>query len=60
MCAGDIGGGGAGCGFTAQAWPAADGAMSDRAPGNPADLIDAIRAAAWSVDKDQPIVRLAT
>jgi putative ABC transport system permease protein len=43
-------------------WPYADGAMSlvVRTRGNPADLADAIRRAVWSVDKDQPIVRLAT
>jgi putative ABC transport system permease protein len=31
-----------------------------RAPGEPADLAPAIRQAVWSVDKDQPIVRVAT
>lgn len=43
-------------------WPWADGDVSlvVRTRGDPAALSDAIRRAVWSVDKDQPIVRLAT
>ena len=31
-----------------------------RTPGDPASLASAVRSAIWSVDKDQPIVRVAT
>ncbi len=43
-------------------WPYADGAMSLvlRTRGDPAVLAPAVRAAVWSVDKDQPILRVAT
>jgi putative ABC transport system permease protein len=43
-------------------WPWVDPAQSFvvRAHGDPANLTSAIRAAIWSVDKDQPIVRVAT
>jgi putative ABC transport system permease protein len=43
-------------------WPFTDRAMSlvVRARGNPAALTPAIRRAIWSVDSDQPIVRVAT
>jgi len=47
---------------TMSQWPFADNAMSlvVRAHGDAADLTPAVRQAAWSVDKDQPIVRVAT
>jgi putative ABC transport system permease protein len=47
---------------TAAQWSQVDGAMSFviRAPGDPTTLVPALRAAVWSVDKDQPIVRVAT
>ena len=43
-------------------WPYADNAMSlvVRARGEAASLTPGIRRAIWSVDKDQPIVRIAT
>ncbi|HXY30082.1 MAG TPA: ADOP family duplicated permease [Gemmatimonadaceae bacterium] len=43
-------------------WPFADGAMSlvVRGAGDPTALVRAVRDAVWSVDKDQPIVRIAT
>jgi putative ABC transport system permease protein len=43
-------------------WPQADGALTlvVRTDGNPAGLAGAVRRAVWSVDKDQPIVRVAT
>jgi putative ABC transport system permease protein len=43
-------------------WPFADSAMwlVVRAHGQPAQLAPAIRQAIWSVDKNQPIVRVAT
>jgi putative ABC transport system permease protein len=43
-------------------WPWVDPAQSFvvRVHGDPAKLAPAIKAAIWSVDKDQPIVRLAT
>ena len=43
-------------------WKWADGAMSFvvRTKGNPAALAPALRRAIWSVDKDQPIVRVTT
>jgi putative ABC transport system permease protein len=43
-------------------WPAADNAMSlvVRARDDAAGLASAVRHAVWSVDKDQPIVRVAT
>jgi predicted permease len=46
---------------TESQWRFADPAMSMviRAHGNPATLAPAIRQAIWSVDKDQPIVRVA-
>jgi ABC-type antimicrobial peptide transport system permease subunit len=46
---------------SAQSW-FADDAMSlvVRARGNPASLAPAIRAAIWSIDKGQPITRVAT
>jgi putative ABC transport system permease protein len=47
---------------TASQWRLEDGAMSlvVRADGDPAALSPAVRAAVWSADKDQPIVRVAT
>jgi ABC-type antimicrobial peptide transport system permease subunit len=47
---------------TAAQWRMADNAMSlvIRASGDAAALVPALRAAVWSVDKDQPIVRIAT
>jgi putative ABC transport system permease protein len=47
---------------TAAQWRMADNAMSlvIRAPGDATALAPALRAAVWSVDKDQPIVRIAT
>ncbi|HYL93445.1 MAG TPA: ABC transporter permease [Alphaproteobacteria bacterium] len=46
---------------TGQSW-FADRALSlvARTHGNPAAVVPAIRKAIWSVDKDQPIVRIAT
>ncbi len=46
----------------ADQWRFADNAMSlvVRAHGDAAGLAPAVRAAVWSVDKDQPIVRVAT
>jgi putative ABC transport system permease protein len=46
----------------AEQWQNADRAMwlVVRAHGDPAPLIASIRDAVWSVDKDQPIVRIAT
>jgi putative ABC transport system permease protein len=43
-------------------WKWADGAMSFvvRTKGDPAALAPALRRAIWSVDKDQPIVRVST
>jgi putative ABC transport system permease protein len=43
-------------------WPWADGALTLvlRTRGDPARLAAAVRRAVWSVDKDQPIVRVAT
>ena len=43
-------------------WPYADGSMSLvlRSRGDAALLVPAVRSAVWSVDKDQPIVRVAT
>jgi putative ABC transport system permease protein len=43
-------------------WPWADGALTLvlRTRGDPARLAAAVRQAVWSVDKDQPIVRVAT
>ncbi len=43
-------------------WLWADGTMSlvVRARGNPAALVPAIKQAIWSVDKDQPVVRVAS
>ncbi|HYL84739.1 MAG TPA: ABC transporter permease [Candidatus Angelobacter sp.] len=43
-------------------WLWADGTMSlaVRARGNPAALVPAIKKAIWSVDKDQPVVRVAS
>ena len=43
-------------------WPFADRAMSlvVRARGDAAALASAVRQAVWSVDKDQPVVRVAT
>jgi putative ABC transport system permease protein len=47
---------------TASQWRFADGAMTlvVRAPNDPTALAPAVRQAVWSVDKDQPIVRVAT
>ena len=47
---------------TVDQWRFADGALSlvVRARGDAPALAPAIRAAVWSVDKDQPIVRVAT
>jgi putative ABC transport system permease protein len=48
--------------YTTEAqWRFADAAMSlvIRAHGNPASLVPAIRQAIWSVDKAQPVVRVA-
>ncbi len=47
---------------TASQWRSADNAMSlvIRASGDAAGLAPAVRQAVWSVDKDQPIVRIAT
>ena len=48
--------------YTTEAqWRFADAAMSlvIRAHGNPAPLVPAIRRAIWSVDKTQPVVRVA-
>jgi len=47
---------------TAAQWHLTDNAMSlvVRASGDPMLLAPALRAAVWSVDKDQPIVRVAT
>jgi putative ABC transport system permease protein len=47
---------------TADQWRLADDAMSlvIRASGDPAALAPALRSAVWSIDKDQPIVRVAT
>jgi putative ABC transport system permease protein len=47
---------------TMSQWRFADNAMSlvIRARGDPAALVPAIRQAVWSVDKDQPVVRVAT
>jgi putative ABC transport system permease protein len=47
---------------TAAQWSQTDNAMSlvVRAQGDAAALAPALRAAIWSVDKDQPIVRVAT
>lgn len=46
----------------ASQWPFADRVMSlvVRAPANVEHLVPAIRAAVWSVDKDQAVVRVAT
>lgn len=46
---------------TAQ-WPFRDASMSlmARVAGDPLALASAIRAAVWSVDKDQPVARMAT
>ena len=43
-------------------WRFADNAMSlvVRGRGDPASLVSAVRSAVWSVDKDQPIVRIST
>lgn len=43
-------------------WPWADAVLSlvVRTRGNPAALAPAIKRAIWSVDKDQPIIRVAT
>jgi putative ABC transport system permease protein len=43
-------------------WHSSDAAMSliVRARGDASELVAALRAAVWSVDKDQPIVRVAT
>jgi putative ABC transport system permease protein len=43
-------------------WPSADGTMSlvVRARGDAGELAGAVRNSIWSVDKDQPIFRLAT
>jgi putative ABC transport system permease protein len=48
--------------ITPKQWHSADNAMSlvVRARGDAAALAPAIRKAIWSVDKDQPIVRVAT
>jgi putative ABC transport system permease protein len=47
---------------TVSQWPRADTAMSlvVRGHGEPAGLAAAVRQAVWSVDKDQPVVRVAT
>ncbi|MDQ6887033.1 MAG: ABC transporter permease [Gemmatimonadota bacterium] len=47
---------------TMSQWPSADNAMSlvVRTRGDAAALAPAIRQAVWSVDKDQPVVRVAT
>ncbi|HEX6200359.1 MAG TPA: ABC transporter permease [Thermoanaerobaculia bacterium] len=47
---------------TSEQWHFADRAMSvvARATGDPAALAPAVREAIWSVDEDQPIVRVAT
>jgi predicted permease len=47
---------------TTSQWAWVDGAQSlvVRTQGDPARLIPALRSAIWSVDKDQPIVRIAT
>jgi putative ABC transport system permease protein len=47
---------------TPSQWRFADNTMSlvIRVHGNPAPLAAAIRTAVWSVDKDQPVVRIAT
>jgi putative ABC transport system permease protein len=47
---------------TADQWSQTDNSMSliVRAAGDPTPLTPALRAAIWSVDKDQPIVRVAT
>jgi putative ABC transport system permease protein len=47
---------------TAAQWSQADAAMSlvVRSGGDAAALVPAVRAAVWSVDKDQPVVRIAT
>jgi putative ABC transport system permease protein len=46
----------------ADQWRFADNAMSlvVRTRGDPTGLAPAVRAAVWSVDKDQPVVRVAT
>jgi putative ABC transport system permease protein len=43
-------------------WPSADDALTLvlRTRGEPAAMVPAVRSAVWSVDKDQPIVRVAT
>ena len=43
-------------------WPFSDGAMSlvVRTRGDPAAMTPAVRSAVWGVDKDQPIIRVAT
>lgn len=43
-------------------WPYADGAMSLvlRTRGDPVAMAPAVRSSVWSVDKDQPIIRVAT
>jgi predicted permease len=47
---------------TASQWQFADNAMSlvVRSPGDVAPLAPAVRRAIWSVDRDQPIVRVST
>jgi putative ABC transport system permease protein len=47
---------------TPSQWRFADNTMSlvIRAHGDPAALASAVRSAVWSVDKDQPVVRIAT
>jgi len=47
---------------TAAQWSQADAAMSlvVRSGGDAAALVPAVRGAVWSVDKDQPVVRIAT
>ena len=48
--------------ITAAQWSQTDSSMSlvVRATGDPTGLTSALRAAIWSADKDQPIVRVAT
>jgi putative ABC transport system permease protein len=41
-------------------WADGDRSLAIRTHGDPAALVPAIRDAVWSVDKDQPIVRVAT
>jgi putative ABC transport system permease protein len=48
--------------ITPQQWMFVDNAMSlvVRGRGDPASLVSPVRSAVWSVDKDQPVVRVAT